>query len=83
MSYKMTLLPLPRGSVRDRKRVSEHDFQTSEYNTPKTEYELNHALECQTLSMIKSHVKRDFWKKIMRKSNYMKVYTIESRKHAS
>ena len=54
----MTLLPLPRGLGRDRKRVSEHDFQTSEYDTPRTECELNHASECQTLSMTKSNVKR-------------------------
>ena len=33
MICKMILLPLPWGSGLDKKRVSEHDFQTSEYDT--------------------------------------------------
>ena len=33
MIYKMTLLSLPQCSALDRKRVSEHDFQTSECET--------------------------------------------------
>ena len=33
MIYKMTLLPLPRGLDRDKKMISEHDFQTSEFDT--------------------------------------------------
>ena len=72
MISKMTLLPLPRGSGRDRKRVSEHSFQTSECDTPRTESELNHVSECQTLSMIKSQAKGAFWKEILKRSNYTK-----------
>ena len=83
MISKMTLLPLPPSLGRDRKRVSEHSFQTLECDTPRTECELNHVSKCQTLSVIKSQAKRPFWKKILRRSNYMKIDIIESYKHAS
>ena len=81
MIYKLTFLLLLWGLKRGRKIVSEHGFQTLE--TPRIECELNHALECQTLRVIKSQAKRAFWKEILKISNYTKVDTIESRKHAS
>ena len=59
MFYKMTLQPLPRRSRRDRKKVSEHNFQTSEYDTHlKPECELNHASRLPTLGLTKSEAKR-------------------------
>ena len=61
MFYKMTLLTLPQGLGCDKKRVSEHGFQTSKCDTHRTECELNHALECQTLSVSKSNAKRVFF----------------------
>ena len=79
----MTLMTLPWGSGHDKKRVSEHNFQTSKCDTPWTECELNHGSECQTLSVIKSQAKRAFWKEILGRSNYTKVDMIESRKNAS
>ena len=79
----MTLLPLPRDLGRDRKMVLEPDFQTSECDTLRIEYALNYASECQTLSVIKSQAKKAFWEEILRRSNYTKVDTIESCKHAS
>ena len=78
----MTFLPLPRGLGGNRKRVSEHDFQTLKYDTPRIEYELNHASKCQTLSMTKSKAKKAFWKKILRKSNYMTIEIVGYSKHA-
>ena len=56
----MAILPLPQGSGRDKKRVSKHGFQTSECDTHRTECELNHASECQSLSVTKSKAKRAF-----------------------
>ena len=56
----MTLLPLLWGLEHDRKRVSEHNFQTSECDTSRTECGLNHPLECQTRSVTKSKVKRAY-----------------------
>ena len=80
MIYTMTFLLLPQGSGRDSKRVSEHGFQKPQNTTPPmTEYELNHASKCQTLSVIKSQAKRTFWKEILRRSNYTKIDIIESR----
>ena len=44
MIYKMTLLPLPYGSGRDRKKISEHSFSNLGMRHPlKPECELNHA----------------------------------------
>ena len=50
----MTLLPLPRGSRCDRKRVSRHDFQISKYDT-------HHASRFPTLGLTKAKAKRTFW----------------------
>ena len=56
----MTLLLLTPGSRRDRKRVLEHSFQTSECDTIEPVYELNHASRLPILGVTKSKTKRAF-----------------------
>ena len=79
----MTLLPLPHVRGAAKKGYQSTVFKSRNVTPPRTEYELNHASECQTLSVIKSQTKRAFWKEILRRSNYTKVDTIESCKHTS
>ena len=59
MIYKMTLLSLPRGLGRDRKKVSEHDFQTSICDTYKNQsVKLNHTSLLSILGVAKFKSKR-------------------------
>ena len=57
-------------------------FKPLNMTPSRTEYELHHASECQTLRETKSQAKWAFGKEILRRNNYMKIDTIGSRKHA-
>ena len=60
MIYKITLLPLPRGSGHDRKWYQSTVFKPRNATPPRTKCELNHASKCQALSTTKSEAKRAF-----------------------
>ena len=83
MNSEMTLLPLPGFGGVTVNGYQSMVFKPQNTTPSRTKHELNHALECQTLIVIKSQVKRAFWKEILRRNNNTKVDTIESRRHAS
>ena len=67
MIYKITLLPLPRGSGHDRKMVSEHCFQTLECIPLRSKYDLNHVSLPPILGVTKPKAKRTLLEEVFLK----------------